>query len=214
MLTQGTTREEYMDAQDCLDMLRDIRDVTFATVGEDGLPQARIIDVMLVERGRLWFCTARGKEFYAQLMHSPHVAITGLSKDWRFVRLSGVVRRADDASQRAWIDRIFDENPSMCGVYPGDSRYILEAFCIEEGTIELFDLGHEPIFRQGFSLGGAVPHASGFAIGDDCIGCGLCARGCPQQCVEKGSPYAIEQEHCLHCGRCFERCPVQAIRRR
>lgn len=37
-----------MDVQECLCMLRDMKDVAFATVDEDGLPQSRIIDVMLV----------------------------------------------------------------------------------------------------------------------------------------------------------------------
>ena len=47
-----------MKAQDCLQILRDVKDVTFATVDEKGLPQARIIDVMIVEEGKLYFCTA------------------------------------------------------------------------------------------------------------------------------------------------------------
>ena len=55
------------------------------------------------------------------------------------VRVSGKVRKLSD--QKAWIDRIFEENPSMKGVYPGKSRYILEPFCIEEGEAEFFDLG-------------------------------------------------------------------------
>ena len=46
------------------------------------------------------------------------------------------------------------------------------------------------------------------------IGCGKCMRGCPQQCITKGKPFVIHQEHCLHCGLCFENCPVQAIIRR
>ena len=54
-----------MNAQDCLQILRQIKDVAFATVDENGLPQVRIIDVMLVEQGRLYFCTARGKDFSA-----------------------------------------------------------------------------------------------------------------------------------------------------
>ena len=48
-----------MKAQDCLQILRDVKDVTFSTVDEKGLPQARIIDVMIVEEGKLYFCTAR-----------------------------------------------------------------------------------------------------------------------------------------------------------
>ena len=56
-----------MNAQDCLQILREIKDVAFATVDEHGWPQIRIIDVMLVEAEKLYFCTARGKEFYEQL---------------------------------------------------------------------------------------------------------------------------------------------------
>ena len=47
-----------------------------------------------------------------------------------------------------------------------------------------------------------------------CTGRGKCMSGCPQQCITKGIPFLIHQEHCLHCGLCFENCPVQAIVRR
>ena len=39
----------YMNVQRCLDILREIKDVAFATVDENGFPQIRIIDVMIVE---------------------------------------------------------------------------------------------------------------------------------------------------------------------
>ena len=52
-----------MEAQDCLQILRDVKDVTIATVDENGLPQARIVDVMIVEDGKRYFCTERGKDF-------------------------------------------------------------------------------------------------------------------------------------------------------
>ena len=39
-----------MNAQNCLQILRDVKDVAFATVDEKGLPQIRIIDVMLGEK--------------------------------------------------------------------------------------------------------------------------------------------------------------------
>ena len=56
-----------MTAQDCLEILRSVKDAAFATVDGKGCPQIRIIDVMLVEEGKLYFCTARGKDFYRQL---------------------------------------------------------------------------------------------------------------------------------------------------
>ena len=46
-----------------------------------------------------------------------------------------------------------------------------------------------------------------------CIGCGACAKACPQKCIAEGTPYKINWEHCLQCGRCVEFCPVGAVRR-
>lgn len=201
-----------MNAQDCMNKIREIKDVAFATVDENGKPQVRIIDVMIVEDEKLYFCTARGKDFYCQLMADGSAAITGLNKDFQMIRISGKAEKLDD--QKAWIDRIFKENPSMNDVYPGDSRYILDPFCISSGEIEFFDLGISPIARETFTFGGSDCKEKGFFITDSCITCGKCKRNCPQQCIDKGTPFKIQQEHCLHCGLCFENCPVQAIVRR
>lgn len=201
-----------MNAQDCLNLLRQLRDVTFSTVSKDGKPEARIIDVMLVEEGTLYFCTARGKDFYAQLVHDGNVSITGLTKDYKMLRLSGKAERLKE--QKLWIDRIFAENPSMNGVYPGESRYILEPFCISDGQIEWFDLNVSPIERETFAFGAEEPREKGFLISENCIGCGTCAAVCPQQAIDPGEPYAIRQRNCLHCGLCYESCPVEAIVRR
>ena len=135
-----------MNAQDCLQILRQIKDVAFATVDENGLPQVRIIDVMLVEQGRLYFCTARGKDFFRQMEANGQAAVTGMNEKYQMVRLTGRAHRLSE--QKQWIDRIFEQNPSMNAVYPGDSRYILEPFCIDNGQIEFFDLGTEPMMRN------------------------------------------------------------------
>lgn len=208
-----TGKEDIMKAQDLLQMLRDMRDVSFATVDAEGRPQNRIIDVMLVEEGRLYFCTGRGKDFYHQLAEDGYVAVAGLNKDWQMVRLTGQVKKPDD--QKKWIDRIFDENPSMNDVYPGDARYILDPFVIDNGELEFFDLGKHPIHREYFRLesNDAVEPDKGFRISDGCIGCGVCRANCPQQCIDSGTPYSIRQDSCLHCGLCYENCPVQAIER-
>lgn len=201
-----------MNIQNCLEILREIKDVAFATVDENGEPQVRIIDVMIIEKEKFYFCTARGKEFYQQLTASGNVAVTGLNQKWQMVRLSGKAYRL--AEQKKWIDRIFEENPSMKEVYPGESRYILEPFCINNGQVEFFDLGKHPICRESFTLGDTKPKLKGFEITDVCIGCGKCEANCPQHCISSDTPYEIHQEHCLHCGLCYENCPVQAIKKR
>ncbi|OOM75589.1 ferredoxin [Clostridium puniceum] len=198
-----------MKTKDYFKILREIKDVSFATVDEDGHPQVRIIDVMIIENKKLYFVTARGKDFYKQLEEKQEVAITGVNKKYQTVRLNGKVKKLE----KGWVDRVFDENLSMNNVYPGKSRYILEAFCLYEGHGEFFDLSVSPIFRESFSFGNCEIEKKGFIISEECIGCNSCAKDCPQQCITKGSPYVINQLNCLHCGLCFERCPVKAIKR-
>lgn len=140
-----------MNAQNCLEILREVKEAAFATVDEKGLPQIRIIDVMLAEHEKIYFCTARGKDFYAQLMRNNQIAVTAVNKDFQMVRLSGTAEKLTE--QKYWIDRIFKENPSMNRVYPNESRYILEPFRIANAAIEFFDLGNEPIDRKNFTIG-------------------------------------------------------------
>lgn len=198
-----------MNAMKCLEILREIKDVAFATVDENGKPQIRIIDVMIVEKEKLYFCTARGKEFYQQLIHNGQVAVTAMNLAFQMIRLSGRAEKLSE--QKKWIDRIFEENPSMNQVYPGDSRYVLEAFCIADGEVEFFDLGKEPIYRECFGIGNRKAKAEGFEITRNCIQCGACENVCPQSCIEN---FQIRKEHCLHCGLCYETCPVGAVQKR
>lgn len=201
----------HMTAQDCIQMLREIKDVAFATVDEAGQPQIRIIDVMLADGETLYFCTARGKEFYREILAAGRTAVAALNEKYQMIRLSGKVKKLED--QKKWIDRIFEENPSMNQVYPGESRYILEPFCIESGQVEFFDLGKEPVYREQFSFGREKEQPRGFRITKDCIGCGTCAGVCPQKCISAGEPYQIDPCHCLHCGLCQENCPAGAVER-
>lgn len=208
-------RTDDIDAGCCLRFLREVRDVAFATTDEAGLPAVRIIDVMMVEGGRLYFVAARGKAFYADVMRTRFVAIVGQSPDFRTCRLRGAVEHPDDeAEQHRLVDRIFELNPSMQELYPGDSRYVLEAFYLQDAQGEYFDLSGTPIVRVPFALGSAREAVAGFVITDRCVGCGTCAKACPEQCIAAGSPYEIAQVHCLRCGRCAEVCPHDAIERR
>lgn len=201
-----------MTIEEYLHILRSIKDVALATVDQHDRPQNRIIDVMLIEENRLYFCTARGKDVYQQLMHNPYIAITAMTPTYQMIRLQGKAKRT--SNQTKWIDRIFEYNQSMSQVYPGKSRYILEAFYVETDFFEFFDLGKEPIYRESLIVAKSKPMEKGFYISDRCIGCGKCLTVCPQSCIHSGNPYKIEQNHCLHCGLCFEKCPKQAIKRK
>lgn len=211
----GKLEIEDIDATYCLRFLREVREAAFATVDEEGLPSVRVIDVMMVEGGRLYFVAARGKAFYADLMRTRYVALVGQSADFRTCRLRGAVERPDDEAERhRLIDRIFELNPSMRELYPGESRYVLEPFYLQDAQGEYFDLSGAPVVRVPFALGAASEAKDGFVITDRCRECGACADACPEGCIEAGTPYIIVQEHCLRCGLCRETCSYGAVERR
>ena len=58
-----------MTKMDYLELLVDeIHSTTVATIGSDGHPQTRIIDMMYYDEEGVYFLTATGKTFYDQLM--------------------------------------------------------------------------------------------------------------------------------------------------
>ena len=200
-----------MDAKTCIQKLRLIASVSMATVGEDGSPQVRTIGVMHVEDKKLYFLTARGKPFYHELLREKKVAVLGLSRYKEMIRLNGVPERLIKEEQNKWLSLLFEENPYMANVYPGDTRQVLEVFCIQHGEIEYFHLGVHPIVRESYIIGNGVSNEKLYTITEDCIGCGTCIQHCPQNCITAGTPYSIEQIHCLRCGACMESCPVSAV---
>ena len=56
----------------------DIHTTIMATIDENGYPHTCAIDLMLLENNKLYFLTARGKNFYQRLMNNSHIALTGL----------------------------------------------------------------------------------------------------------------------------------------
>ncbi len=194
--------------EDCFKFLRNVIDATLSTVDENGNPQSRIIDIMHIEDEKIFFLTARGKHVYHEILNHPQVSYLCLNNN-KTVRISGEAHKRED--QKYWIDLMFDENRFLNNVYPGDARYVLEPFCIENGEMEYFDLTQKPIYRKSFTLGKGKITPKGYEITDECIECGTCFELCPQKAINEGSPYEIMKEHCLHCGRCFENCPTTAI---
>ncbi|MCI9163152.1 MAG: 4Fe-4S binding protein [Lachnospiraceae bacterium] len=203
-----------MDLQTCLKKMQLVGVLAFATVDSEGAPQIRNISAIHYEENALYFFTARGKNFCKELLEDGRVQILCYTKYKEMIRLSGKAYAAAEEEQEKWRNQIFEEQPYLANVYPGDTRNIGIIFCIDTAEIEYFNLGVNPIFRETYLLGNAQKKEKGYFITDICIGCGTCERNCPQRCIEKGTPFVIGQNHCLHCGNCYEKCPVKAIIRK
>ncbi|GKX66977.1 4Fe-4S binding protein [Inconstantimicrobium mannanitabidum] len=207
-----------METRDYLRMLKDeIHSTVFATIDEHGFPQARVIDIMLVDDNSLYFITAKGKEFYHQLMQKQYVAISGVtvgesSLNKKAISLRGKVRNVG----QELLHKVFEVNTYMHDIYPTkESRMALEVFQLYEGQGEYFDLSTKPITRDSFALGKKVEIKGGYFVTDKCRGCKICYSKCPQKCIDISvKPVVINQENCLHCGNCISVCPFGAVRKR
>lgn len=202
-----------MDLKICLQKLKLVGVLAFATVDEKGNPQVRNISAIHFGEDELYFFTARGKDFCRELLADGRVQILGYTRFKEMIRLSARAVCAPQKEQEIKINTIFEEQPYLANVYPGDTRKIGIIFEIKDAEIEYFNLGVNPIFRESYIMGNGIISEKGYIITDKCIGCGKCQKACPQKCIEEGNPYRIDSNHCLHCGNCFENCPVQAVLR-
>ena len=142
-----------MDGQTCLKKLGYVGVLSFATVDAQGNPQVRNISAIHYEPDAIYFFTARGKNFCRELLDTGKVQILGYTMYKEMIRLSGTVSPVLEDEQRKWRDLIFDEQPYLSNVYPGETRSIGIVFCIRNMTIEYFNLGVNPIFRETYTIG-------------------------------------------------------------
>lgn len=192
-----------------------IHTVVAATVDDEGLPVTCAIDIMDADEKGLYFLTAKGKNFYRRLNATKYIAFTGIKGNSTMssvaVSVGGKVREMGSGR----LADLFAKNPYMAEIYPtAESRKALTVFCIYQGRGQWFDLSQKPIIRADFTFGDLTQEKNGYFINEKCVGCGRCLDLCPQQCIVRGTPFRIEQEHCLHCGNCREVCPAKAVDKR
>lgn len=189
-------------------LTEDIHSAAIATLDKNGRPITRIIDIMLYDDQGIYFLTAKGKEFYRQLMEQKYISLSAV-KDKRSITLRGETENIGSEK----LDEIFEKNPYMKGIYPDDTREALEVFRLYKAAGEFFDISDPTnVTRGSISIGNAKEQSGIYFVKGKCSGCKACFSVCPQKCIDVSKfPAVINQNHCLHCGRCFEICPEKAI---
>ena len=130
-------------------LVEDIHSTTVATIGADGHPQTRVIDIMLYDEKGVYFLTAKGKVFYEQLMEQQYIAISA-TKDKMAISLRGQVKNIGYEK----LDAIFEKNTYMQKIYPDDTRSALQVFCLYEAEGEYFDISDPShIVRESIVIG-------------------------------------------------------------
>lgn len=206
-----------MDINSVFKFLRDdIHSVVFATINEFGLPETRVIDIMLCDENGLYFITARGKNFYKQLINNKYVSLTGFKGNSSIKSIAVSICGNAKEIGTELLAEIFEKNLYMNSIYPtSKSRAALTVFQVYKGIGEYFDLSKSTIERYSFSFGDAELTWHGYYINEKCIHCFHCLSVCPQSCIDINEKSAyIRQENCLHCGNCMDVCPANAIERR
>lgn len=195
-------------------LVEDIHSTVLATVDKDGRPVTRCIDMMLYDESGVYFLTAKGKNFYTEVMSQKYISLSAVQGK-RCLSLAGKVRNIGSEK----LDEIFEKNPYMQKIYPDQTKDALEVFKIFEAEGNFFDISDPSHVTRGFfTLGKKEKTNSGYFVNKNCIRCKKCFSVCPQKCIvfsadekSKTKKANIEQNHCLCCGRCFEVCPVHAI---
>ena len=69
--------EQEITLRDVANYLDNIGIQFLATIGLDGKPKVRPMQYMVLEDGKLWFCTNSKKEVYAELQANPCIELCG-----------------------------------------------------------------------------------------------------------------------------------------
>jgi NAD-dependent dihydropyrimidine dehydrogenase PreA subunit len=105
------------------------------------------------------------------------------------------------------------KNTSLCGLGKSAPNPILS-------TIDCFLDEYEAHIKDKKCPAGACKDLVSYVIvPEKCIGCTICAKVCPANCIHTTDQvvgknkklHVIEQAECVKCGVCVPKCPTKAI---
>jgi uncharacterized pyridoxamine 5'-phosphate oxidase family protein len=132
--------------QEVIEFLNENR-IVFIATSDAGWARVRPFQFQFAEGGRLWFCTAKSKEVYAQMQADPRLEFSCTSKKMVTLRVKGSANLDDDMAVKR---RIIAENALVRGIYKEAENPDFTAFSVDHGTAYMFDFSGNP--PMGFSF--------------------------------------------------------------
>lgn len=99
------------------------------------------------------------------------------------------------------------KDASLCGLGQSAPNPVIS-------TLKYFREEYDAHVNDKKCPAGACADLLEYFITDDCIGCGLCAKNCPVDCIsgERKERHVIDQDACIKCGNCQSVCPVKPVK--
>ncbi|WP_102398990.1 NADH-quinone oxidoreductase subunit NuoF [Haloimpatiens massiliensis] len=93
---------------------------------------------------------------------------------------------------------------SLCGLGQSASNPVIT-------TLKYFKDEYEAHIKDKKCPAGSCSDLLEYYIGENCVGCGKCARSCPVGCIEGNikERHVIDTSKCIKCGTCMEACPLK-----
>ena len=119
----------------------------FLATADSGAARVRPFQFQFAENGRLWFCTARSKETFAQLQSDPRLELASMSPKMETLRVKGQANLDDDMAIKR---RIIESNGLVRSIYGSAENPDFTVFSVDHGTAFMFDFSGNP--PQSFSF--------------------------------------------------------------
>ena len=113
----------------------------FIATSDKGAARVRPFQFQFAQDNRLWFCTSRTKEIFAQLQQDPRLELSCLSPDMTTLRVKGAVNLDDDMAIKK---RIMESNALVRSIYKTSENPDFTVFSVDHGTAFMFDFSGNP----------------------------------------------------------------------
>lgn len=166
------------------------------------------------------------KDFVAKLK------LEGAEYVYAVITCGGGISQADAVLKKLLAERSIKLNYAKALLMPDNSMLFYQIPPVSESGKRLDDAGKQLVDikkiidrRFNKSIGDSTVLSDMVGLGykmcnktakfyadENCVGCGMCAKNCPQDVIEmkEGKPQWVK-ETCSKCSACINRCPKQAI---